>query len=248
MKIINKTGYRFVEWKVRRLLRHVPPSDLEGLGNITLLKKCEQKEYSRYRGLYYSQEENGEYPYFELYIDEIFEGYYSSFNLLMPLMGSRILGEVLYHEIGHHRFRDVEEEDFAREERAEDYVSQMLDKIRPSKLIMISVMGLFFYPLALLSLIVLRTKKAVTNKLDGYEIEVMAMMYNGFHSHTEAKKLSEEMLARGYRREKPYVYIGDYYWSRKKYEDAKTWWKKGAMLSPYRRGCRNRLKKAEKGG
>jgi len=114
-------------------MRHVPQEHLRGLRQI-ILTNSEQLQ-RRMKGKITSEKERirpsdcrGLYGdgYIRLIMDRIFEPYLE-IAMLVPILKTYAIGEILYHEIGHHIHR-LEEPGFRdrREEVAEEWADKLL--------------------------------------------------------------------------------------------------------------------------
>lgn len=114
------------------LLRHVPDEHLRGLRQITLTNS--EQLQSQMKGKITSEKRRirpadclGLYGggHIRLIMDRILEPYPEIF-LLVPLFKTCFIGEVLYHEIGHH-IHHLEEPGFR--DREEDVADEWKDKL-----------------------------------------------------------------------------------------------------------------------
>src|ERR1044072_63461 len=124
---------------VRRLLEYVPEKYLKGLRVVTLTNsqgtRSMRKGRTRWRGQRVRRAAcNGFYGagQLTLIIDNIFRGGPNYELRLLPFVGTFLIGEVLYHEIGHHIHRthrpDRRDKEFLADEWGDKLLRSYLDK------------------------------------------------------------------------------------------------------------------------
>jgi hypothetical protein len=101
---------------VRRMLESVPEKYLLGLGEVVLtnasglprkrrrsITKSRRRKVSviEARGLYHPAF-NGSRAWIEIFVDNTLRGWENGWWLRIPLLGEGKIGDVLFHEIGHH--------------------------------------------------------------------------------------------------------------------------------------------------
>lgn len=117
---------------VRKLLRHVPEKYLDGLQIVTLTNSQSTrrlrrgKAWSGKRKVRFA-DSRGWYRRGQivLLIDKI-AAEYPDFSLRLPFFRTYIIGEVLYHEIGHHIHRTKKRDDRDKEFVAEEWKDKLL--------------------------------------------------------------------------------------------------------------------------
>jgi len=119
---------------VRRLLSRVPDKYIRGLGYVVLTNLSGQprrhrlgKTTSRGRRVpqsrvlgRYHQRCQGQTPWIELYVDQIFRGF-PRWALWIPFARDLAIGDTLYHELGHHVHMFIRPEYREKEDVAEDW-------------------------------------------------------------------------------------------------------------------------------
>jgi hypothetical protein len=119
---------------VKQLLAGVPVKYIRGLGCIVLTNLSGQprrhrlgKTTSRGRRVLqsrvlgrYHRKWQGESPWIELYIDQIFRRY-PRWALWIPFIRYAVVGKVLYHELGHHVHLFIRPEYREKEDVADDW-------------------------------------------------------------------------------------------------------------------------------
>ncbi|MGA8768566.1 MAG: hypothetical protein WB559_16240 [Candidatus Acidiferrales bacterium] len=126
---------------VRRLLRYVPPKYLVGLKTVVLTNQQAMSRDQRRRKLWsrrrkvpmdrvrgtYCAAWKGNPAWIQLFVDKIIttDDLVSRIVVRIPLAASVALGEVLYHEIGHHVHKTQRPEYREREDVADDWGRRM---------------------------------------------------------------------------------------------------------------------------
>lgn len=125
---------------VRTLLSIVPEKYTRGLDCVVLTntdsvprRQTRRKVWSRnrkvrlsqVRGLYHHKWQ-GKPPWIELRVEKILSGFFFKNLLWVPLFRMICLGEVLYHELGHHIHRHVRPEYKEKEDVADEWGSRLL--------------------------------------------------------------------------------------------------------------------------
>jgi hypothetical protein len=124
---------------VCHLLGTVPSKYLVGLGSITLSSQTElsrkerrQAHWSRGKKLstrrirgYYRRAWNGQPAFIELYVDKIYETV-PLWAARIPIVAFAVLGDVLFHEIGHHIHYTTRPEFKEKEDVADEWSKKLL--------------------------------------------------------------------------------------------------------------------------
>jgi hypothetical protein len=123
---------------INTLLKYTEPKYLSGIKSITLtnaasLSHDRRRETTWYkdhkvkilksRGLYYKAQ-HGQPASIELFVDNILQGY-SRKDLFLPIAQETIVGEVFFHELGHHIHYSLKPEYIERENVAEKYTGRL---------------------------------------------------------------------------------------------------------------------------
>jgi hypothetical protein len=159
---------------VEKLLGSVDPEYLQGLGSIVLSSQAQLprkgrrgKFWSRGHKLsvssvlgYYAQSWKGQPAYIDLYVDKIFSQV-PGWLVHIPTMRFFIIGQVLFHELGHHLHKTKypefkEKEDVAEEWRKKltkiafrkryPYIVPFLKVYRPGMLLLLKLLLNMFPP------------------------------------------------------------------------------------------------------
>jgi|HubBroStandDraft_1064217.scaffolds.fasta_scaffold122474_2 hypothetical protein len=124
---------------IEKLLDSVPSKFLNGLSEIVLtntaglprrLRRSMTRSRKRKvktavaRGLYY-QEWNGRPAWIKIYIDNTLRGWEKGLWLRFRFFREMVLGDVLFHEIGHHIHKAVRPEFREREDVADDWKTKL---------------------------------------------------------------------------------------------------------------------------
>jgi len=162
---------------VRLLLRYVPPQYVAGLKTIVLTNQQAMSHDQRRRKLWsrrrkvpmnrvrgrYFQAWKGNPAWIELFVDKIItDDFFSRMAMRIPLARAVGVGEVLYHEIGHHIHKTQRPEYREREDVADDWDPKMGRTFLRTR---------YWYLIPLLKLIVgiyhLTTKSGLSRKSPG---------------------------------------------------------------------------------
>lgn len=114
----------FLARMVRKLLGHVPPSDLVDLDSIIIRDRVVTRSGRNQLALYTGRYERTP-AYIELSMNE-FARRWGSLFLFVPYFGKFIVASILYHEIGHHSRNDTH--GLGDEESANRYRDRILTK------------------------------------------------------------------------------------------------------------------------
>lgn len=118
----NKGYKNLVENILKHAFYFIPAEDLEGIEKIILLDECQDREFKWAGGFYYAYEEKD--AIIELYPPKIIDAK-PFFVPTSKFFNSYSITKMFLHELGHHKFGNVQEREF----KAQEYMVLYIKKI-----------------------------------------------------------------------------------------------------------------------
>ena len=146
---------------VEKMLESIPPKYLVGLSEVVLtnssglsrkLRRSVTKSRNRKvriveaRGLY-RQAWNGKPAWVQIFVDNTLKHWEKSWWLRVPIMRDMLLGEVLFHEIGHHIHFTQRPEYKEREDVADDWKDKLQKNFLRTQYPWLKIISSAFHPL-----------------------------------------------------------------------------------------------------